>query len=274
MIVSVIITTYNWPAALNLTLQSLLHQSRMPDEVIVADDGSGSETARLVAEFAANAPFPTRHSWQEDRGFRLAMSRNRAIARSEGEYIIVIDGDLILHPHFIRDHLTNARKKRFLQGGRVLLGETISQEILTGKKDPNTLCIWSHDIRNRKNALRNPLLSRLFSLPTRTLKGIKGCNFSLFKEDILTVNGFDNRFVGWGREDSEFVARLYHNGVQRKNLKFAAVAYHLYHPESERSALSDNDRRLSETLTKRTIRCEDGVNTFLHGIEQAKKGEG
>ena len=269
MTVSVIVTTYNWPEALNLTLQSLLHQSRLPDEVIVADDGSKNGTAQAVENFANKAPFPFIHSWQEDRGFRLAMSRNRAIAKAQGEYIIVIDGDLILHPHFVEDHLKHASPKHYLQGGRVLLGPQISQKIFNRSFDPKRLSIFSPDIKNRKNALRSSLLSTLFSTTSQSLKAIKGCNFSLFKDDILEVNGFDNEFVGWGREDSEFVARLYHNGIKRKNLKFCAVAYHLYHPENERAALEKNDRRLAATLAEKKIRCKDGIDRFITSRKQA-----
>jgi len=265
--VSVIVTTYNWPEALKLTLQSLLNQSRLPDEVIVADDGSKEPTAHTVKEFAKHAPFSVIHSWQEDDGFRLAMSRNRAVAQAEGEYIIVIDGDLILHPRFVEDHLKHAAPKRYLQGGRVLLGPEISQKIFNGSIDPQGLSIFSPDLKNRKNALWSPLLSALFCTTSQSLKAIKGCNFSLFKKDILDVNGFDNAFIGWGREDSEFVARLYHNGIRRKNLKFCAVAYHLYHPENERAALVENDRRLKTTLKDQKVRCEDGIERF---IQQAK----
>ncbi|WP_353661217.1 glycosyltransferase family 2 protein [Hydrogenimonas sp. SS33] len=265
---SVIVTTYNWPEALLLTLNSLLRQSRLPDEVIVADDGSGETTAEVIEKFADQAPFPVIHARQEDEGFRLAMSRNRAIAKAESDYIIVIDGDLILHNAFVEDHLKNARPGRYLQGGRVLLGEKITKKLFEGTFDPKRLGPLSPDLKNRKNALHSRFLSRLFLAPNTALKGIKGCNFSLYKEDILTVNGFDNRFVGWGREDSEFVARLYKAGMQRQNLKFAAVAFHLYHPENARAALPQNDRRLQRTLEGGNFRCEDGIERFLQKGER------
>jgi len=265
---SVIVTTYNWPEALSLTLDSLLRQTRLPDEVVVADDGSGKATAKVVETFAAKAPFPVLHAWQEDEGFRLAMSRNRAIAEAEGEYIIVIDGDLILHEAFVEDHLANAQPGLYLQGGRVLLGERMTKDIFAESFDPRNIGPFSPGLGNRKNALRNRLLSRLVSRSSTTMKGIKGCNFSLFKKEILAVNGFDNRFVGWGREDSEFVARLYKAGMRRKNLKFAAVAYHLYHPENERTALPQNDERLQKTLLGDRTRCEDGIDRFLKRVEE------
>lgn len=84
-----------------------------------------------------------------------------------------------------------------------------------------------------------------------------------FREDALAVNGFNNEFVGWGREDSEFVARLYHHGLKRRNLKFGGIAYHLWHHEAERDALPHNDALLNKTLENKLTRCENGVNQFL-----------
>jgi GT2 family glycosyltransferase len=43
--ITLIITTYNWPAALDLTLRSVARQSMQPDEIIVADDGTRLQNA-------------------------------------------------------------------------------------------------------------------------------------------------------------------------------------------------------------------------------------
>ena len=261
LIVSLIITTYNWPEALKLTLNSALQQSQLPDEIIIADDGSTESTHHCIQKIADESPVPIFHSWQENKGFRAAMSRNRAIAKAKGDYVIVIDGDLILHPNFIEDHLKIAEKKVFIQGGRVLLQQELSLALIRGESIK--LSLFTKGIKNRKNVLYSPLLSKLFSYSTTSLKAIKGCNFSLFKEDIFSVNGFDNKFVGWGREDSEFVARLMNAGVTRKNLKFAGIAYHLYHPENPRSSLPENDQRLQQSINEKRIRCDDGIDKFL-----------
>src|SRR5687767_9054063 len=101
---SLIITTYNWKEALDLTLRSVARQVEMPDEVLVADDGSRPDTGELIRAWAQRLPVPVRHIWQEDLGFRLARSRNRAIAAATGEYIVIVDGDMALHSHFIADH--------------------------------------------------------------------------------------------------------------------------------------------------------------------------
>ncbi len=261
MKVSLIITIYNRPDALKLVLKSVLKQHRLPHEIVVADDGSGEETTDVIREAAKNSPVPILHAWQDDDGFRAAMSRNRAAAMSSGEYIVMIDGDMVLHPLFIKDHMEAAEPGTFVQGSRVLLSEEATKEAII--KSQISFSIFSKSIKNRKNALRCTLLSSLFSRKSRSLKGIRTCNFALFRKDLLTVNGFDNRFVGWGREDSEFAARLLNSGMVRKDLRFAAIAYHLYHKESTREALKENDRRLERTIKERLVRCEDGIDRFM-----------
>jgi len=258
---SLVITTYNRPDTLKLVLESALHQKHLPDEIIIADDGSEEATRNLIEQMADMNTVPIFHAWQPDTGFRAAMARNRAIAMAKSEYIIMIDGDMVLHPDFIQNHLDAAEKGTFLQGGRVLLNRTKTEEVLVSHK--LTFSLFTKGIENRKNAVYSPFLSQLFSKKRYSLKGIKTCNFSLFRKDILAVNGFDNRFVGWGREDSEFVVRLLNNGVMRKNIKFAAIAYHLYHPENPRQSLPENDRRLQRSIDENMIRCDNGIERFL-----------
>ena len=107
---SLIICTYNWPEALSLVLSSVVTQSVLPNEVIIADDGSSDSTAVIVKKLANQIPVPVLHSWQEDLGCRIPHSRNRAIAKSKYDYIIMIDGDTVLHKDFIKDHKRVARK--------------------------------------------------------------------------------------------------------------------------------------------------------------------
>ncbi|QEY23433.1 glycosyltransferase family 2 protein [Neisseria animalis] len=260
---ALVITTYNRPDALEKVLQSALAQTRLPDEIIIADDGSGEETAEVVRRFRQVSPVPVKHAWRPDDGFRAAEARNRAIAMAQSDYIVLIDGDMLLEPHFIADHIDRAHKGRLIQGSRVLLTETRTREILSENGLPK-LSAWSKGIGKRISAVRCRFLSSYAgSRGSCQHKGIKTCNMGFFREDALAVNGFDNEFVGWGREDSEFVARCYHNGMKRHNLKFAGVAYHLYHHEAERDALPKNDVRLQTTLSNRTVRCENGIDAFL-----------
>lgn len=124
MQVSLIVTTYNWPAALHLTLASAARQTLMPAEIVIADDGSGAPTRQLVEEWSERMPCPVKHIWQDDQGYRLARSRNRAIAASVGDYVVLVDGDMILHPRFIEDHAACARPDCFIQGATTLFAGT------------------------------------------------------------------------------------------------------------------------------------------------------
>jgi len=261
MKISLIITTYNWKEALGLSLKSVLHQEVLPHEVIVADDGSGVETRELIQALAVNSPIPIIHSWQEDKGFRLARSRNRAIARARGEYIILIDGDILLEKHFVFDHQQFARPGFFVQGTRVLLNKALSEQVVQSGRLDAGFC--RHGVENRKNCLRSDILARLFSFKSRRLRGVRTCNFSFWRRDAVQVNGFNEEFVGWGREDSEFTARLMNIGTRRQNVKFSALAYHLYHPISDRKHLAENDHILQQTIDQKLCFCEYGLDQHM-----------
>ncbi len=272
MNISLIITTYNWKEALQLSLHSVLQQTTLPLEIIVADDGSTPDTGALIREIAEKAPVPIIHCWQEDKGFRLAMSRNKAIAKANGEYIILIDGDIILERHFIEDHCNYAQPGYFVQGTRVLLGEQLSRNIL--QSGTFRLPFLARGVDNKKNCLRSALLARLFSFRSQQLRGIKTCNFAFWKDNALRINGFNEQFVGWGREDSEFTARLLNYGIKRQNLKFHGLGFHLYHPMNTRDRLLINNTILKKTIDEKCSWCEEGIAQYLIpslGEEEAAK---
>ncbi len=257
---SLVVTTYNRKDALALVLESALRQRRPPDELVVADDGSRPDTAELVAAFASRSPFPVRHSWQEDLGFRAAASRNRAFAAASGEYLVMVDGDIVLHPSFLEDHLRAARPGRFVQGSRVMLSEQATARALASGRVP--MGPLARGIRNRLNAIHSRSLSRLASRRNDDVFRVRSANLACWRSDVLRVNGFDEDFVGWGREDSDFVARLQHAGIPRLQLKFAAIGYHLWHREEPRQALPRNQRILEDTLATRRVRCANGIDKY------------
>lgn len=261
MRISLIITTYNRADALFLVLKSIKNQSLEPFEVIIADDGSNYLTKKIIDEFSELTDLTVIHSYQEDLGFRVAESRNKAIARANGEYIILIDGDMLLHPDFINDHAINAKEGFYIQGSRVLLSPLKTEEILELKEI--NLNILDNGIKNRFNAIHSVFLSQVFSSKNSFLKGVKSCNMSFYRKDCIKVNGFNGNFIGWGREDSEFVIRLFNVGIKRKNLKFSAIQYHLWHDESNRSSLKSNEKLLKKTVNENLNWCEVGINKFL-----------
>ncbi|MGY4674685.1 glycosyltransferase family 2 protein [Ursidibacter arcticus] len=261
---SLIITTYNRPDALEAVLYSVLHQRVMPNEVIVADDGSREDTRAVINRLQQAFPIPLKHAWQEDDGFRLAQSRNRALAMADSDYIVIIDGDMVLHPEFIADHKKAAKKGLFVQGGRVVLTEEKTAKLLQNPTAYRPLKWYEKGlekrIEKRLSALHLPLVSSLFLRKEKqNLHAVRGCNMAFFKEDAVAINGFNNDFVGWGREDSEFVVRFFNNDGKRANLKFAAIAYHLWHHEAARASLPENDRLLNHAIGEKQKWCENGL---------------
>lgn len=254
-------STYNRVDALELTLLSALEQSYPRFEILVADDGSKDDTKNLIESFQKNSTQPIRHVWHPDNGFQLSKIRNKAIAQASGDYIVSIDADQILHCNFIEDHVALCRKGVFLQGHRVLLDAQKTQELLAEKRI--IVSLFEGGIRNRKNALHLSGLRNLLAVPHSRLEGIRGCNMSFWKEDLIKTNGFNESFVGWGREDSELALRFFNSGVKRVDLYFSAIAYHLFHPENSKANLNSNDSVLEKTKRESLTFCEKGLNQYV-----------
>ena len=258
---SLIITTYNRKDALELTLISVMKQSQLPSEVIVADDGSGKETRELILEYQKSFPVPLRHCWHEDLGFRLSAIRNKAILMANNEYIIMIDGDIVIPKNFIKAHKSNAWKGQFIQGSRVLLLKEQTERMLQKKKI--NLNFITSGIDNRFNTIESRLLSLLFSYYRTGHNNVRGANLSFWRGDLIATNGFNEDFIGWGREDSEFAVRMTNMGIRRKHLKFAGFGYHLFHPENSRQQLSVNDQILERTIKQGLRSCENGIHKSI-----------
>lgn len=263
MKISVIVTTYNRPDALKKVLDGLLVQSCLPHDIIVADDGSGFETRQMLAPYLKNSRAPViRHEWQKDRGFRAARIRNKAILASQGDYLVFLDGDCIPERHFLTDHQDLAEQGAFFQGKRVLVGESASDmfdhnDTASVLKRIGLAC--SSKISNRHHLVRIPFFP---SWKKTGLSGIRSCNMGVFKKDVLVVNGFNHEFIGWGREDSEFVARLYKYGLKRNENPFKAICYHLWHKENSRDRLADNDALLGYCRESNEYFCTRGISSL------------
>jgi predicted glycosyltransferase involved in capsule biosynthesis len=202
--------------------------------------------------------------WQADEGFQLAKIRNKAIAASTGNYIIQVDGDLILHPHFIADHVNFSKKHTFVTGSRVILNATLSARLL---KNNNTVIqlLW-HGVLNKSNGLRILPLRNYLAQRYRAndMYFMRGCNMAFWKDDLITVNGYNEEFTGWGREDNEIAVRLINNGIQKRVIKFGAVVFHIFHPEKPRSNLTKNDNILQEAIELKKTSCPIGLNQYLN----------
>jgi glycosyltransferase involved in cell wall biosynthesis len=263
---SLVITTYERPDALALVLASVAAQVRAPAEIIVADDGSGPATTDLIARFAARSPRPVRIVRQEHAGFRVARLRNLAIAAARSELLLFVDGDMVLHPRFVEDHLRSARRGWFTQGVRVPLDAGASARLLAA---PAVAALQSPPLPGALapglGALRrlHALHCAALQLPLRragnALIAIKSCNLAVFREDLIAVDGFDESFEGWGPEDKDLCARLQHGGTRRQSLLFGAIAFHLHHPPAARGQRAANERLYAGTLASRRVRAVRGL---------------
>ncbi len=263
---SLIITTYNQKERLAMVLDSVRDLEVLPSEVIIADDGSTQDTAECIKAYQADFPCTLRHIWHEDNGFRLSAIRNRAICEAKGEYIIIIDGDMILESHFVADHLRFAKKGTFVQGSRVILEKQISEQILESKEYKKAF--ESTHFKSRRIFLlakliyKSSKLTQSFFAKNDFIKGIRGCNMGFYKADCEAINGFNEEFIGWGREDSEFVARFLFGGGEFRRLKFGAIAYHIYHDENTRNMLESNHRIYLQTIHDKKTSCVYGMRNL------------
>jgi glycosyltransferase involved in cell wall biosynthesis len=243
------VTTYERPDALATVLASVIGQSSAPDEVVIADDGSGEATARVVERFGSAAPYPVHHVRQDHAGFRVARLRNLAIARAQGDYIVFVDGDMLLDPRFIADHRRHARPGFWTQSVRVHLTPGATTRVLAGARPPRRL----HSVRGARALLRI----------ANTFIAVKSCNQGFWRRDLIAVNGFNEEMIGWGPEDKELCARLTHLGIRRQTLIFGGIAWHLHHPPASRERRAANEAVLARTLAQALTRCAHGLDAHL-----------
>jgi len=257
---SLVIATYNWPEALEIVLLSILKQSVFPNEILIADDGSSEETKKLIERYSSKFKSGINHIWQKDDGFQKTSILNKSIAKANGNYIIQIDGDIIIHTHFIKDHVQKAKKGFFIHGSRTFLNALTTQKAI--KNSIINFSIFSTGITNRFNSLRSLFLSKILSNENKKLKGTRGCNFSFWKEDFIKINGYNEDMTGWGKEDTELSVRLMNSGLQK--LKCLAVCYHLHHKISSKEGLNINNSILHLVIKEKKEICNNGINKYAN----------
>jgi glycosyltransferase involved in cell wall biosynthesis len=258
---SLVISTYNWPQALELVLLSVKRQTKLPDEVIVADDGSGGETRKLIEAFQKDFPVPLVHVWHEDNGFQKSVILNKAIAKAKGEYIVAVDGDMITEKHFVEDHLALSEPNVFVYGKRVKLKESILKRLFRKKKI--RFHFFSRGISKRGRTLRIPYLADKYHANDFRYGAVRGCNISFWRSDFIKVNGYNEEMTGWGKEDTELTHRFFNNGMLGKNVKYRAIAYHIYHKDTSRERDVINTAIQQRTIDENIKACSKGINQYL-----------
>ena len=259
MTVSLIISTYNWPVALELCLKSLMKQSIKPDEVIIADDGSTALTKEIIDEFRKNYAGKLKHIWHLDHGFKLAEIRNKAVSEAKSDYIIQIDGDTILHQDFIKDHKNFAKRNSFIKGRRLMIGKTKSQDLLKNKSI--SVSFLSSDIKMREHGVRVPFYNKIFkSKEEYSADGVLGSNMAFWRDDFIKVNGYNNCLKGWGAEDKELAQRFVNLGLVKRKIKFGAIQYHIYHHQCDRRKHDEQVAEIEILKISKATTCENGLN--------------
>lgn len=258
---SLVSPTYNWPQALELLLKSIKNQTQLPDEVIIADDGSTAETDALISQFQQDFPIPLIHVKHEDKGNRKPRIMNKAIAKAKYDYIIEIDGDIIMHKHFVKDHLQFAEKGFYLYGSRVNIQKHFLAQLF--QKQIIHFNYFSKGIKKRGRTIHLPLLTNFIAPVDERSKKLRGCNMSFWKSDFIQINGFNENLVGWGIDDSEMIQRLHNIGIKGKRLKFAGIAYHIYHQEQSKSHIQINLEIEEQTKKEKITFIEKGIDQFL-----------
>jgi GT2 family glycosyltransferase len=255
---ALIINTFNQPDYLNRVLRAMSQQRVLPDEVLLADDGSAKESKVVFDQWRIAQKFRCEHVWQEHQGFRRTHILNQAIAQARGDYLVFLDGDTIPHPCFIADHRILARQSQFVQGHRALIGRKAATGFGLhefGHDRLRALCRFQ--LRGLRHAYRWPWPLRRFR---QDLRGVRGCNLAIWRSDLIRVNGYNEAFVGWGSEDLELSLRLMNSGVRRLDVRGWALCYHLWHSRVSRDELAVNNELLAKAIREKSVRCEQGLD--------------
>jgi len=240
---SVIISIYNNLHFLKLVLAGFENQSDKDFEIILADDGSGKDVIDEIKLLLSKFPVKIKHIWQEDAGFRKNKILNKAIGIAETDYLVFIDGDCIPHSKFIVGHLSNRERKYCLAGRRVNLSKKISDKlnyelVKDGFPEKKYFKLITDGLFGRSTYVEKGFYSEnkfLLGLLHKKNRGLLGCNFSIYKDELLAVNGFDERYEGPSiGEDTDLQFRLELSGIKLKSITHSAVQYHLFHTYQER----------------------------------------
>lgn len=233
----------------------------------------------MMARLTERVGYPLKHVWQEDKGFQLARIRNLAVLESEGDYLIFLDGDCIPLRDFVEAHRRLAEPGWWVRGTRVSLRRELTDRVL---REDLVVADWPllrWAVASLQGYAGGPApLARFRTEAFRKRRpkrweGARGCNIAAWREDFMRVDGFDESYTGWGREDSDFVVRLINAGVYRKEGRHAVPVLHLWHPSASQSSKESNDARLNEVIEQGAIRARVGISTHLAMKRDSRDGE-
>lgn len=262
MNISVILSTYEAPDALELAIWGYACQTLSGFELLIADDGSGPETRDRIERLRGETGLEIVHVWHQDHGFQKCRILNRALDRAGGSYMVLSDGDCIPRRDFLETHLRLARSGHFLSGGRVCLAGEVG-DVLTSANVVSGSVFDAAWLRARGAVPRRRDFRKLAKpgvwaaaqdrfTPTRATWN--GHNSSAWRSDLLAVNGFDER-LGYGGEDRELGERLRNHGLRAVQVRHRTVCVHGDHDrgyvDPEVLARNDEVRRATRGVPRR-----------------------
>lgn len=260
--VAVLVSTYNWTEALRLCLNSLIHQTMRPDEIVIADDGSRPDTAALIQYMQGRTDIPIVHVWHEDDGFRKTIILNKAIAAIKSDYILQVDGDVIPVKHFVSDHVELAERGYFVCGSRTKLKARKTADTL--RRGALSLSPIGMKLGSVLSSIRSRRLRQYFALRyAKKLDRLRGCNMAFWRSDIIRINGYNEDLLKWGHEDTDLGYRLYFSGVRKKALKMGGVVYHLDHKKETDTNSKQHLEELERVKAGRIATCRNGIDKYL-----------
>lgn len=272
---SVLVTTYNWPSALEKVLLALAYQDSFNFQIVVADDGSRRETAEMIAEFAKQTPVEIIHLWQPDAGFNKCRVLNKAIAVAEGKTLIVTDGDCVVRSDFVSTHLRLAEPGHFLSGSYYKLPPQVSDaivaDVVASQEVFTARWLLKHGVGFNASLLKviaKGKFARLLDNLSNARSSWNGHSASCLRENAIAVNGF-NEEMGYGGLDVEFGLRLNSLGLTAKRIRYATVALHLHH---ERPYNTPAMRQGSQSVKERTRQL--GLKWAEKGLDQWLRPDG
>ncbi len=271
MRLSVVVTTYNQPEWLEKVLWGFEAQRFRDFELLVADDGSDDRTRELIERLRPLLGYPVRHVWQAHEGFRKCTILNAAIAVSTGEYLFFTDGDCIPRADVLAVHAANATRGRFISGGYLKLPRETSERITKGEiasglaTDYDWLRANGTPTSKRLARLKwGPVIGRVLDALTTTGATFNGHNSSVWRDDLVRVNGFEER-LEYGGLDRELGERLENAGIRGRQFRHRALVVHLEHPRGYRNteAMARNRAIRDEVAAKRLTRAQVGLDRHL-----------
>jgi glycosyltransferase involved in cell wall biosynthesis len=274
--ISVLFATYNEPQWLEWVLWGYATQNLRDFEVIVVDDGSRDDTRAVIDRLRPQLPYRLRHFWQPDEGYQKCKGMNRGILLAESDYLVFTDGDCIPRADFLDWHLRLRQRGRFLTGGYCKLPLALSQritreDILSGRAtDYAWLAANGLERHTLKLRLRSNWSRTLGNRLTPVKPRLHGHNASVWKDDVLRVNGWDER-MQYGGQDLELGERLVNAGVRGKTIRFSAICVHLEHKRGYKRPEMKQKNALIRAETRRNhiTWTPHGIDTHLQESLQA-----